>query len=524
MIDMGKLYIWENLKCLLENVKEAKIHEPVHFSKKPTEYFSLQITDSPFLNYNFETKNKERSNINYIIIIEFIMEVNNMMMIPIQNIYKICNVGSKHLNIFLGGYTSNLDEILDKNIIESIKVGNIQILYSDLQIYKTDSLKSIKLKLSYTIRQEASSNYRGISIDIMYIYGSQRYYVDIKKLYKQITNNEDIHLMKEILGQFSMNFIEISQEDIDNMEIKDEYTFEDIIRILKDKIDGNGEILLSKPMGIDDIINDNTFVSNSFLVSNSIIISNRIPNNDNILLNYFPLCDSSVHLCIEQDAVAQNLQIKPDYIRNVNFTRNKKLDDLDENKMQLFKVQDMFHNVYYSRTSELPYDRNGIESFEITLLNGNDIIIQYVPLESIFKNIHATKNIKCYCINFHPGIHKENILRLYSESISNNGKMIPVISKREIEKVHARMNKSNSLSAYIVVPYDDLEIELHIDITKEVFITVLSECKQKPPSYEKWNLILQTGFNPLIKSINNYLNSSGFFFRESLEVFQKRAS
>lgn len=54
MIDMGKLYIWENLKCLLENVKKAKIHEPVHFSKKPTEYFSLQITDSPFLNDNFE--------------------------------------------------------------------------------------------------------------------------------------------------------------------------------------------------------------------------------------------------------------------------------------------------------------------------------------------------------------------------------------------------------------------------------------------------------------------------------------
>ena len=43
-----KSEFWENFKFLLENAKEAKIHEPVDYSNKPVEYCSLKITDSPY--------------------------------------------------------------------------------------------------------------------------------------------------------------------------------------------------------------------------------------------------------------------------------------------------------------------------------------------------------------------------------------------------------------------------------------------------------------------------------------------
>jgi hypothetical protein len=43
-----KSEFWENFKFLLENAKEAKIHEPVDYSSKPAEYCSLKITDSPY--------------------------------------------------------------------------------------------------------------------------------------------------------------------------------------------------------------------------------------------------------------------------------------------------------------------------------------------------------------------------------------------------------------------------------------------------------------------------------------------
>lgn len=43
-----KSEFWENFRFLLANAKEAKIHEPEDYSKRPTEYCSLKITDSPY--------------------------------------------------------------------------------------------------------------------------------------------------------------------------------------------------------------------------------------------------------------------------------------------------------------------------------------------------------------------------------------------------------------------------------------------------------------------------------------------
>ena len=39
---------WENFKFLLENAKEAGIHEPVDYKQKPQEYCSMKIHDNPY--------------------------------------------------------------------------------------------------------------------------------------------------------------------------------------------------------------------------------------------------------------------------------------------------------------------------------------------------------------------------------------------------------------------------------------------------------------------------------------------
>jgi len=41
---------WDNFKFLLQNAKEAGIHEPIDYSQKPTEYCSMKITDNPYYN------------------------------------------------------------------------------------------------------------------------------------------------------------------------------------------------------------------------------------------------------------------------------------------------------------------------------------------------------------------------------------------------------------------------------------------------------------------------------------------
>lgn len=41
---------WSNFKFLLENAKIAGIHEPIDYSKSPTEYCSMKISDNPYFN------------------------------------------------------------------------------------------------------------------------------------------------------------------------------------------------------------------------------------------------------------------------------------------------------------------------------------------------------------------------------------------------------------------------------------------------------------------------------------------
>jgi hypothetical protein len=43
-----KTEFWENFKFLLENAKEANIHQPRDYNKEPKEYCSMQIQDNPY--------------------------------------------------------------------------------------------------------------------------------------------------------------------------------------------------------------------------------------------------------------------------------------------------------------------------------------------------------------------------------------------------------------------------------------------------------------------------------------------
>lgn len=43
-----KSEFWENFKYLLQNAKEAGIHDPADYKKKPKEYCSMKIHDNPY--------------------------------------------------------------------------------------------------------------------------------------------------------------------------------------------------------------------------------------------------------------------------------------------------------------------------------------------------------------------------------------------------------------------------------------------------------------------------------------------
>jgi predicted metal-dependent hydrolase len=46
-----KQEFWDNFKFLLENAKEAGIHDPVDYSKQKKEYCGMKITDNPYYDH-----------------------------------------------------------------------------------------------------------------------------------------------------------------------------------------------------------------------------------------------------------------------------------------------------------------------------------------------------------------------------------------------------------------------------------------------------------------------------------------
>ena len=43
-----KSEFWQNFKFLLENAKEAGIHQPIDYKNEPQEYCGMKITDNPY--------------------------------------------------------------------------------------------------------------------------------------------------------------------------------------------------------------------------------------------------------------------------------------------------------------------------------------------------------------------------------------------------------------------------------------------------------------------------------------------
>lgn len=428
--------------------------------------------------------------------------------IPIENIYKIHDTNSKNLYIFGGKYTnkSDLKRIFSNSVYSKLKEENTNFIFSEHLIYKTDSINAIKNKLLLTIQRTKGTAYDDLNSSNIYLFSSTSKKVDIEKIFSEKKKNPDtteVHDDNQFdvstLLRLVSNVVGLSSNDIIH---QNNYSFEDVIRILKYEKDK--ETITYIPLGMSKHqYEDPLFVVNPSLNNmKSVIISDILPplnNNYNVLLEYLPLHDNEIFVSFEKD-VSNSSNYFPKYKNDIV-------------PISKFTTQDMFHNMYYSKLSLLPYDTIGIESFEISLLNNGKNSKKFIPLGAIFKNVHATENM--LLINYNPGLHKENIVRLYSNSLSKNGKIIPVMSKKEIDRVYAKMSvKSNSISAYIIID----EIELFVEYVKEGIIKVNSENKKSPMTAIDWDNVLKKGINPFINQINAFLGSSGYHFNEFVSL------
>jgi hypothetical protein len=456
------------------------------------------------------------------------------VIVPLQDIYKVtlCSSIKTKILLFSGGSKneSNLSEFFSADEIYKINSNEVEVIFSKFQIYKTDSVLYIKLKILYTLEQNNQEIYENITIDDIYVFVVKKYKVDVEKLYRDITKNETVLLTKHKMGLLLLN-TDISVLN-DQAQNNDSFTYEDLTQMYTSNADTKNENSISIPISIGQD-NDPLFITNPLYITDKNFLVNPNFNNqignaidENTLLHFLPISNNELFFCLKDDLLKnkniKNRSIK-DKISELYFPPFLDNQENKEKIKNIFETQDMFHHLYNSRTADLPYETKGIEFFYITMLNNkqNGDKKLFIPLDEIFKNIHSTKNIPY--INFNPGLHKENIIRLYSESISTNGKTIPFMRKRDIEVVSNKMTNTNfCITTYITVYKNDIKYGLYVELVKDGTITISSDYVQKPLDIEDWNEIIRMGVNPFIKNLNIFIGSSGYSFKIFESMYQEQ--
>jgi len=459
------------------------------------------------------------------------METSKII-VPVKDIYKVFLLGANGNTerIYVFSRKNNVD-IFSESELNEYKTKGIEIVYSESQIHKDDSIRIIKKKIINEI------GINEICYDEIYLFLNVLETVNVLSLYQLITKNDNL-LTPDALKQLLLNMnlsSELIEENLTLLGSKESYSYEDLLKVIKSEETYSFSIPFGQRFSEerDYIFSSNPYKLFSSSIGNIDYTKNSLLSFENqLLLNYGNIENNNIYLCRVTDVFefSESLSINSDYISQTYFpllykksitsneefisdkqTLIKQNEELLNKKTQTFyETVDIFYDVYNGRGSnELSYLNRGIKEFEIKIksdLNNN------LPLEVIFKNIHST--IKIPFIKFNPGNRRENIYRLYTQKRTADGKNIPYLSESMVTKLSKEIGKKKQISLFIqyIEKEDTLPIHIFLDLDTLGDVTVYADLK-KTISENQLVELLKNAVNPVIDNINEFLESTGYTIR-----------
>ena len=401
--------------------------------------------------------------------------------------------------------------------------------YVDLMIYPDDPIHTIKMKI---IRE---LGIRELSYSEIYLFGIIETRIDLKSVFDSVLERSgDITIPASIFGQLLIT-LGVDKERIDDIPQKKDYSYEDLLFTeLHMKMTS-----MAIPIGKQFVKPDYLFSANPYyMMDESQAQYRRIENNplisfeNHILLNYGTLKSNTIYVCLAESvfeyARSNGLpeEAFPELYFPMLFKKNiYGSDSLREKRKGLIKetnamntkienieveVIDLLYDIYTERKEEIPYIENGITDFTCIIHPEKEITL---PLEVIFKNIHASKKVPF--IKYNPGTRREKIYRLYSEEITKMGSRIPFLDKNIIMVLSKTMAKTHEISFYL--PLDTSEyggkIEIFINIYANGDIRIILKT-EIPLSISILENLIRVNANYIIGQINDFLFRSSFQIRE----------
>jgi hypothetical protein len=467
-------------------------------------------------------------------------------------IYKVhvldSNANTKRILVFGSHYVdaNNVNTLFSDIEWQEITDKNISILYSDFLLYKDDSIGTVKKKIIHTI------GLNQIGYNEMYLFTLKPESINLLALYYFLTENDTVPITPVVLKQLFYNF-RMTDSDIQNVFLKigekENYSFDDLQEIFQE----DKSYVFATPLGMRFLEKtDFLFSANPFQLfrddDNTTAARREMTGllreqyslasfENELLLNYSNSYENNIYLCLTEDVLShtESLSIDEEHIIKTYFPllyiqdgirtlddfqgiRQKLLKDnvsiVNDKLLTVYRSISMLYDVYYKRTEDIPYLKNGIEEIELKIKS--DLHMQ-IPLEVIFKNIHSSIHVPF--VKYNPGIRNENIYRFYTEQQTNSGKNIPYLTENVIMRLSKEIGKSNEIALYIsyvdpVSPQIEYSVYVTIQMNGNVFVKTSFS---SPISLEKATEILKKAVNPVFQEINKNVEQHVFHLIDHLQ-------
>ena len=435
-------------------------------------------------------------------------------------------------------FYSDPSNVLFKNIfsineLQMIKEKNITVIFVNETIHIDDTIGSIKLKIVNAFEKIFSE-------EEVYLFCLKEESLNPITVYQNLTLNNKIPLTKIRLEQMLLN---IRDEDgnVFNFQLpsKEKYTFDDILKLdLADHKFSVAKILGQK------IVMENAeypFIADPFFVNKYDILLERTRKelstlNNSILLDTGSIIGNNIYLCLASNVFSycDTNNISLEYTSKIYFPFLYKQDiqtlealDLKKQAMinetnkkidlskRTFENIDLFYNIFKNKKPTDVFSINnkntGIKNIKVVLHPPYKVRI---PIDVIFKLIHA--NINVPLIKYNQSSRQENIYRVFTNKITNNGRKIPYLSKSIIFKLIKGIGKTKSVSAFVYVKYENTVYTLICEFEENGFISISSFGEFEKiisinnDNFLTINSIISSAVNPLIEQIQTFFEQSGY--------------
>jgi hypothetical protein len=441
-------------------------------------------------------------------------------------------------------------DIFDKDELTNIQQNNIVPIFVNQSIHIDDTIGAIKLKIFDAVG-------KNVSMDEMYLFCLKTEPISPITLYQNLTQNDRIPLTKLGLEQMTTNIYDKTignpidfkiQSELDKKE-EQKYSFDDILRLnLLER-----DYLVASCLGQKFVFaNEYPFIVDPYYVADYDPLLERSRKelsslNNNLLLETGTIFKNSIYLCLAQDVLqgqtqrqdqrftGYTIKIYYPFLYKANIESIDALDaardgligatnaKLSENMKRTFENIDMFYDIHrFLKNVELEktFSQNqrdtGITYIKVVMYPDFKINI---PVDVIFKLLNASQDSPL--IKFNPETKQSNMLRLYTEQLTNDGRKIPFLSRVNIFKIIRVIGKHKSVSVYTTIVYQAIEYHIICEFDETGTILIYSlDTFASPVLLNNVDTIIDNAVSPLIEKIRPFFEQSGL----ELPVFKSITS